>query len=608
MPTKADRLFRDFVRYTGDGLPGEPANAPLPVGDPGSGGYNPTKKDMRDVFREAFAAFSAAQASASGLQNVMLMSTRADAVADVPVTSPDLYRVAGYASVGDGGAALYRRVSSQPSHAGRFQNGNGHWYELSEAAPVPEMFGAPATGNADAAFAALETYKTGLRLDLGGRTYEVASVPTGNAYANAFWSVDGITRSSIVLGELGEAPASVVRYGGQLAALHRAILDPLQQEVGIAFIGDSITWGRTLPENGAFDPRDGTLSDPRDMYASASWVNEVKRWIGATFFPDSAPTLGNWSAAPSGQSTATFTRNLTVFPAAPDFAIAHVGPSISDEVLYNSAYVTGAQMRLGDGNAGDTSYHTITFKFTGRQFGVMFGSGISQGLDYQVRVNGALIGTWGTQKGDPGAPDDFNTRMHTLSGFVRDATIEIRTKRKTGSTGTHALYLYGLTFPKRVRLTNQGINGATTRSYWSFNINGSSFGDGVAVGSDDSFAFVQLGTNDRGRTTTMSYSLSESRGYLTQIVDAISGLGVKPILMAANAVTGDGPNATFHSSMSEVRNMVEGIASAKSVDFVDNLQPFIRPDLPRLLADGLHPNRMGHALIARNVINAIRSA
>lgn len=42
-----NRTFREFKRYTGDGLPGAPANAPLPVGDPQSGVHNPKKADIR---------------------------------------------------------------------------------------------------------------------------------------------------------------------------------------------------------------------------------------------------------------------------------------------------------------------------------------------------------------------------------------------------------------------------------------------------------------------------------------------------------------------------------------------------------------------------------
>jgi hypothetical protein len=43
------RVFREFNRYTGDGLPGEPINAPLPVGDPQSGPHSPKKSELRTV-------------------------------------------------------------------------------------------------------------------------------------------------------------------------------------------------------------------------------------------------------------------------------------------------------------------------------------------------------------------------------------------------------------------------------------------------------------------------------------------------------------------------------------------------------------------------------
>lgn len=56
MPTSLDliyRALREFRRYTGDGLPGEPINAPLPVGDPQSGVWNPKKAELREAFQAA---------------------------------------------------------------------------------------------------------------------------------------------------------------------------------------------------------------------------------------------------------------------------------------------------------------------------------------------------------------------------------------------------------------------------------------------------------------------------------------------------------------------------------------------------------------------------
>ena len=46
-----DRELREFKRYTGDGLPGEPVNAPLPVGDPQSGNHNPKKVNLRKALK-----------------------------------------------------------------------------------------------------------------------------------------------------------------------------------------------------------------------------------------------------------------------------------------------------------------------------------------------------------------------------------------------------------------------------------------------------------------------------------------------------------------------------------------------------------------------------
>jgi hypothetical protein len=65
MPRLVDKLIRDHVRYTGDGLPNEPANAPLPVGDPSSGVHNPTKRDIREAIGDAEGDRIAAEAAAA---------------------------------------------------------------------------------------------------------------------------------------------------------------------------------------------------------------------------------------------------------------------------------------------------------------------------------------------------------------------------------------------------------------------------------------------------------------------------------------------------------------------------------------------------------------
>ena len=76
-------------------------------------------------------------------------ATRTAAAAATISTGVDYLRTAGYSSPGDGGGALYKRVSSEPSHAGKFQSADGAWFELAERIVSPRMFGAKGDGVTD---------------------------------------------------------------------------------------------------------------------------------------------------------------------------------------------------------------------------------------------------------------------------------------------------------------------------------------------------------------------------------------------------------------------------------------------------------------------------
>lgn len=56
MPKSVDEVFRDFVRYTGDGKPNDPVGKPLPIGDPASGVHHPPKADIRDALGGVYEA------------------------------------------------------------------------------------------------------------------------------------------------------------------------------------------------------------------------------------------------------------------------------------------------------------------------------------------------------------------------------------------------------------------------------------------------------------------------------------------------------------------------------------------------------------------------
>ncbi|MGB3349732.1 MAG: SGNH/GDSL hydrolase family protein [Brucella anthropi] len=70
------------------------------------------------------------------------------------------FRTAGFSVPGDGGAALYNRVASEPSHAGKVQSADGAWWEINEFILKPEQFGAFADEDAVSVRAALDDLKT----------------------------------------------------------------------------------------------------------------------------------------------------------------------------------------------------------------------------------------------------------------------------------------------------------------------------------------------------------------------------------------------------------------------------------------------------------------
>jgi hypothetical protein len=79
--------------------------------------------------------------------------TKADVEAATIDPSVDAIHVLGYATAGDGGAAIYQRVGGEPTHNGKIQSADGAWWEIAEPLLDIKMFGAVADGSTDCAAA-----------------------------------------------------------------------------------------------------------------------------------------------------------------------------------------------------------------------------------------------------------------------------------------------------------------------------------------------------------------------------------------------------------------------------------------------------------------------
>ena len=185
---------------------------------------------MESTTRRSLLAGSVAVASAAGV-GLAMPSAKADTGAEcgcvdthVAIASQTLassvthLRTAGYAAVGDGGDALYRRVSSEPAHEGKAQSLDGAWWEIVYSGELrPQQFGAVGDNATDStdAFQNLFDFLT----TLGAGVYGAATVhvPAGR------YRVGPITiaaRSCRVVGDGSLATRIAARSAGQSHVLH----------------------------------------------------------------------------------------------------------------------------------------------------------------------------------------------------------------------------------------------------------------------------------------------------------------------------------------------------------------------------------------------------
>lgn len=463
----------------------------------------------------------------------------------------------------------------------------------------PREYAAVGDGTTDdsAAFTAIEAAFAGRTVDLQGKSYLVTTVPRKNLYVNGKFVSGSMTRTSLTP-YVRQAPR-FHPYGGQLRKLRESLNNPFEQITGICLIGDSITWGSTLPENAISTPRTGVLADPRDVFATPSWANELKRHIGAAYFEGATPTLTNWSGSASGEAIATYTKNVDLYTAGEGFTYTALSGTSS-----RARFTTpGALLGYRDGVAVNSDgVGAVDFTFTGDSFTVYYTcvTPVNGNASYELIVDGVSQGNFNCASGVPGT--NQNTFTHTF-GYVRNKTVRLRVFWNAGGAVTQTVHFEGIRVPKKCIITNQGIIGATSRSYNAFNLP-------TAVAAHDNYVLCMLGTNDRIKTaspaaTDLPNDILSMRDRLKAVRTAIVSLA-DIIFMCANPATENPSIYGFTQQMA--RSVIDKLAKENSHDFIDNYIIFNGTSLATVTADNLHPNEFGHQMIAANVIGALEAA
>lgn len=161
------------------------------------------------------------------------------------------------------------------------------------------------------------------------------------------------------------------------------------------------------------------------------------------------------------------------------------------------------------------------------------------------------------------------------------------------------------------RQMNDGSYAATVRfelcdGYRMYNLPGNTQGHGNAVGPQDNFVLVGLGTNDRIRNPTQPQSVNEFSANLGALLDIVQPMA-NVILMCSNPSSNEDPEK-YAFTMQDVRGEIYRTARARNLDMIDNYAALSIPDMSLIANDGLHPNALGYYLYSRNVIGSVEAA
>lgn len=174
-----------------------------------------------------------------------------------------------------------------------------------------------------------------------------------------------------------------------------------------------------------------------------------------------------------------------------------------------------------------------------------------------------------------------------------------------GMRHTHGARSYPQLLEEHVR----GDRGAVEHLFVTAAVNGSTVGDFVSSDSTDLWRLqptvcsIMFGVNDSkaGEDAAVAYGAA-----LAEVVHRASVSGAVVALHTPTPVTGE-QRVGLRSSLPRYAQVARRVAADLGVTLIDHEKPFAAaPDATALMDDDLHPNGLGHRLIADTTIESVR--
>lgn len=380
-----------------------------------------------------------------------------------------------------------------------------------------------------------------------------------------------------------ENGSSVQSGNGTLGDLVEALNNPLR-DVNLVFMGASVEWGLSLPENSPSSPRTGRLTDPRDNLNSPSYVNLFRKWLGYSYLTIARDTLPTLEDAPGAMSGGGGSGYFT-------------DPYQSIQLLYSThiqnysaggAQVPPTHLTVAGASVKDVLVVApggyFEFFLQGAEFTLWFGT-TTVGGEIELYVDDVLAKTQSYT-----GPASFQNQV-TLSATNAAHNIRIR------NAGLGSLYVEQITRTKTVRVINQGIIGRSTGNWAPSSSSGLLLG---ALPENPTHVIYCAGSNDRGGDFD-PHTVWRTKQNVRDTLDWLDERGVKTILrMGGPGISEDLPgNASLYFSFTQLARAFREIARERGISCI-NPQP--RSCLKLMdgtwddgnASDGAHPNALGH--------------
>ena len=405
-------------------------------------------------------------------------------------------------------------------------------------------------------------------------------------------------------------------YGSQSQNLIKMLSKEFKNKILIYLLGDSITWGMNADPLGNISPRSQQLSDPRNIYTSPSYANILSDFLGNYNMMKTTQTYANWENSPSGDCIRNYQGLKTngFYPTNSSFERVHSDTDPIQANWHRYGYILnpfistyGLQTTLNY-NSDGTSYNSLKFNVEKIETlnilvqclrCIQNSTTDFMNTKISVYANNNFLRDYIITSQDV----DINGQYNLEINFNNEITGEIELRYASNGVegkiinGTYRGGIFGYYYNKQITIINQGIIGINTMKVLQNVVNQ----NGI---KNADFVITQIGTNDRIRKVDANDGDGFDGLYyaLTQLDNEIKNITTNRIYMASNNCN-DISNQVLNQK--QVRNCIKLFCLNNNIDFIDNYQASLNYDKTTILSDGLHPNNIGHKLIANNIITSL---